>query len=205
MRRADSLEKTLMLGKTKGRRRRERRRLRWLDGITDSMNMSLSKLQELVVGREDWRAVVHGVTKSRTQLSDWTELEYVSGNVLVAFDPLSNLIQGGWHCSHFTDEENEAQKWSNFLELPWLVSCRGGLNFESRHSDPDAWWLSLPHLICFSSLALCLLFTSPLPPRFNRSRLIGSCIFHGLLWTRIDVTHFQNPDTKPKRQSSGWI
>ena len=70
MRRADSLEKTLMLGKTKGRRRRERRRLRWLDGITDSMNMSLSKLQELVVGREDWRAVVHGVTKSRTQLSD---------------------------------------------------------------------------------------------------------------------------------------
>ena len=75
MRRTDSLEKTLMLGKIEGRRRRGQQRMRWLDDITDSMDMSLSKLQELVVDRESWYASVHGVAKRQKQLSDWTELK----------------------------------------------------------------------------------------------------------------------------------
>ena len=97
MRRVDSLEKTLRLGGIGGRRRRGRQRMRWLDGITDSMDMSLSKLRELVLDRKAWHAVIHGVAKCRTWLSDWTEL--IDSSQLVSYSCLFSAgVQQAFLC-----------------------------------------------------------------------------------------------------------
>ena len=186
MRKVDSLEKTLMLGGIGGRRRRGRQRKRWLDAITDSMEMHLGELQELVMDREAWRAVIHGVTKSHTRLSDWTELNWIILQYCGGFCHILTWI------SHECTCVPHPKASSDLPPHPFPLGCQSALALSALFHASNLDWSSISHMVIYM-FQYCS-FKSSHPHLLPQSPTVCSlplCLFRYLAY-RIIVTIFLN-------------